>query len=263
MCQLTNILETTARADISSSLWKRSVNCVESPNISFLGISIDAKQRSREVSVHVEVIYDLKASTEVVGYLYLTIVDKHDRIIDGQHHLKIDPKWPCFRLSHIETIADYLMARIIANTHRRIPDEQEKTEWLTELAEETGWNTEQISEKIGMSPSWVQKYLPERLKEPTKVRAGRLGADAKAKSATRRVASQLSEVRRQPGFHLKKDADDTDRFLDGLEKLSSRLKPGDKLTTALMSWCRTRKVHWSAVVTEGLKLFFAAQGEKL
>jgi len=92
-------------------------------------------------------------------------------------------------------------------------------------------------------------------------RAGKLGAETK--SATRRVAPNYSEVIRTPGFHVRKDADDTDRFLDGLENLGFFLRPGDKLTSALTSWCRTRKVHWSAVVVEGLKLFFAAQGEQL
>lgn len=114
-----------------------------------------------------------------------------------------------------------------------------------------------------MSSVWVTKYLPERLKDLEKVRAGRLGAWTK--SATRRVAQKLSETRGSappPGFHVKKDADDTDRFLDGLENLYF-LRPGDELTKALENWCRTKKVHWSIVVTEALKLFFSTQGVKL
>ena len=119
--------------------------------------------------------------------------------------------------------------------------------------------------------------MPERLEEPVKVRAGRLGAETK--SATHRVAPELSEevretagarrapmklseARETPGFHRRKDYEDTDRFLDGLENLSFCLRAGDELTTQLVSWCRTRKVHWSAVVVEGPKLFFAAQGEQ-
>jgi len=208
---------------------------------------------SDQVSETVE--YDLQASLDAVGYLYPTIVDKHDRIIDGQHRLKVDPEWPCFRLSHIESMTEFLMARIIANMHRRQPSAEEKTGWLSELAEETGWPVEEIAERLGMSRSWVEKYLPSRYKNQEASALGRLGGEAKAKSATRRVATKLSETRPAPGFHIKKDADDTDRFLDGLENLCF-LKPGDELTTALVTYCRTKKIHWSIVVTEGLKLFF-------
>jgi len=39
--------------------------------------------------------------------------------------------------------------------------------------------------------------MPERLEEPVKVRAGRLGAEATMKSAERRSAPQLSEEVRE------------------------------------------------------------------
>lgn len=208
--------------------------------------------------------YDLKRSVDAVGYLYPTIVDKHDRIIDGQHRLKADPNWPCFRLSHIETMTDYLMARITANVHRRTPNAEEKTEWLSELAEETGWSAEKIAERLGMSYDWVVKYLPSKYKDSVKAETGRIGGKkSTGPSALRHQAEKLSEVRQEPppGFHIKKDADNTDRFLDGLENLYF-LKPGDELTTALVDYCRTKKIHWSIVVTEGLKLFFHTQGAK-
>ena len=38
--------------------------------------------------------YDLRRSSLAIGYLYPTIVDNHNRIIDGILRLKIDPKWP-------------------------------------------------------------------------------------------------------------------------------------------------------------------------
>jgi len=159
-------------------------------------------------------------------------------------------------------MTEFLLARIVANVHRRQVSAEEKTKWLAELQQETGWNTNEISEKLGMSPSWVKKYLPERLKNPEKVAAGKRGGEKK--SATRRVALQLSEVRPKPppGFHIVKDADNTDRFLTGLENLYF-LKPGDKLTAALVDCCTTRKIHWSILVIEGLKLFFSSQGMEL
>ena len=208
--------------------------------------------------------YDLKCSLDAVGYLYPTIVDKHNRIIDGQHRLKVDPNWPCFRLSHIETMTDYLMGRIIANMHRRQPAAEEKTEWLSELAEETGWSAEKIAERLGMSYDWVVKYLPSKYKDPIKAEKGRIGGKkSTGPSALHHQAEKLSEARREmaPGFHIKKNADDTDRFLDGLENLYF-LKPGDELTTTLVNYCKTKNIHWSIVVTEGLKLFFHTQDAK-
>ena len=225
---------------------------------------------SDEVSEIVE--YNLEASLDAVGYLYPTIVDKHDRIIDGEHRLKVDPKWPCFRLSHIESMTEYLMARIIANMHRRQPGAEEKTRLLSELAQETGWSPDEIAKRIGMSYRWVTKYLPVGYKDEEASDLGRRGgaaskkareARSKTASAARRAPTKLSEARQpQPGFHIKKDGEDTDRFLDGLENLYF-LKPGDKLTAALVDYCRTRKIHWSIVVTEGLKLFFHSQGAEL
>jgi len=211
-----------------------------------------------------KVDYNIRTSTKAVGYLYPTIVDKHDRIIDGQHRLKVDPDWPCYRLSHIETMTDFLMARIIANVHRRQVSPEEKTAWLSELAEETGWGPNELAEKLAVSYRWVMKYLPPEAKI-------RPGAGGPRKPPTpprvaRRATQKLSEARRPPepprGFLLNKDYQDTDRFLDGLENLSFCLRPGDQLTTQVMSWCRTKKVHWSTIVVEGLKLFFAAQGEE-
>jgi len=111
--------------------------------------------------------YDLKQSKKEIGVLYPAIADKYGRIIDGKHRLDVDPEWPTFLLSDIDTDEKFLVARIIANTHRRVVPAEEKTEWLAELAEKTGWTPKEMAERLGVSYSWVMKYLPDKHKTKT------------------------------------------------------------------------------------------------
>ena len=104
--------------------------------------------------------YSISDSLDAVGYLYPAIVDFHNRIIDGRIRLKQDPDWPTYRLSHIETLAEFLLARIIVNLHRRKLSDEEITGLLKELAEETGWTAQEIAGKLGVSCRWVLRYIP-------------------------------------------------------------------------------------------------------
>ena len=90
--------------------------------------------------------YDVAKSTEQVGALYPVIVDAENKIIDGFHRLSLDPNWPVFKLPHIQTKEQFLMARIIANIHRREVTAQEKSRWLSKLAAETGWTPKEIAD---------------------------------------------------------------------------------------------------------------------
>jgi ParB/RepB/Spo0J family partition protein len=87
------------------------------------------------------------------------------------------------------------IVQAIENLQRKDWTEEEKTRYLGWLAKKTGWNAQQISEKLKMSYTWVLKYLPIEFKAEEKVEAGRLGGEARAEvyresqdSATRRIA---------------------------------------------------------------------------
>jgi len=123
--------------------------------------------------------YDLKQSLKEIGVLYPALADKKGRIIDGLHRLAVDSKWPIFVLSDIDSDEKYLVARIVANTHRRVVPAEEKTKWLDELAEKTGWSPEEIARKVGMSENWVRKYLSDKYKIQVKVEAGRISGEAR------------------------------------------------------------------------------------
>ena len=136
--------------------------------------TIDRKpRRRRDHSEEDDSEYSIKASVKQVGYIYPTLVDSSDRIIDGRIRLKIDPDWPCFRLSHIDNLPKFLMARIISNVFRRQVTDEEVAELVGELAQETGWTPQEIADKLGQSPEWVLRHIPDEYKQSAKWRGVR------------------------------------------------------------------------------------------
>jgi hypothetical protein len=65
-------------------------------------------------------------------------------------------------LNHIDTPLKSVIARLAVNCHRRSVSAEEKIEWVSKIAELTGWKSPRIAEEIGMSESWVLKYLSAR-----------------------------------------------------------------------------------------------------
>lgn len=82
--------------------------------------------------------------------------------------------------------------QLTENLQRKDLSEEEKSRALGELAKRTGWNAQQIADKLKMSYTWVVKYLPTEYKDEEKAKAGALGGESKSAtlqhSATRRVA---------------------------------------------------------------------------
>lgn len=78
--------------------------------------------------------YDLKASEDSVGQLYPVLLSKDEEVIDGYHRLEADEDWRTETLEHIDTEEKLLVARCIANWHRRAVPWSEKTEWINGLA---------------------------------------------------------------------------------------------------------------------------------
>jgi ParB/RepB/Spo0J family partition protein len=86
--------------------------------------------------------------------------------------------------------------QLTENLQRKDLSEEEKARALGELAKRTGWNAQQIADKLKMSYTWVVKYLPTEFKDKEMSELGKLGAESRADSgkeqdlhvATRRVA---------------------------------------------------------------------------
>lgn len=132
----------------------------------------------------VELISFLKENKKLYGELFPILIDNEDKIIDGEHRKKAG--WENTRkLSEIDTRLKYLVARLSANTRRRIKP-TELRDLLTQIADElvrTGkapWREEEAAEPwesrgrpivvpfimklTGYSESTVRKYLPNRYK---------------------------------------------------------------------------------------------------
>lgn len=77
--------------------------------------------------------YDLKKS-EKIGQLYPVLVDAEGNVIDGFHRLEVDPNWRKEKLSEIDTEEKLLVARCVANWHRRQVSKEEKEKWIDGLA---------------------------------------------------------------------------------------------------------------------------------
>jgi transcriptional regulator with XRE-family HTH domain len=111
---------------------------------------------------------NLPASVAKLGRLNPILKDNQGIVFDGFHRQLIDPKWAdefSVRLENIKTPVDRILAKMAVNLVRRTVPREEKTQWLKELKQLTGWTPKQIAENSGMSERWVYKYLPSELKQ--------------------------------------------------------------------------------------------------
>jgi hypothetical protein len=79
--------------------------------------------------------YDHKKSTKIVGQLYPVLIDKAGNVIDGFHRLDSDSEWRKEKHPEIDSKEKLLIARCVANWHRREVPREEKAEWINGLAE--------------------------------------------------------------------------------------------------------------------------------
>ena len=121
--------------------------------------------------------YDLKKSQKI-GQLYPVLVDAKGNVIDGFHRLKADPNWRTKKLSKINTEEKLLVARCVANWHRRQISRDEKEEWINGLAriyQKQGLTTKgirgeneikaKIVERTGLTPRTIEMYLEPKFKQ--------------------------------------------------------------------------------------------------
>ena len=129
--------------------------------------------------------YDLKQSEGAIGQLYPILEAKDGDIIDGLHRERADKNWKRLRLEHIDTQEKKLVARLVANFHRRQVSREEKKEWINGLAriyikqglrvrrdistEKGGYRlneiTQKISEVTGLEITTVRDYISPTYKQ--------------------------------------------------------------------------------------------------
>lgn len=128
--------------------------------------------------------YDLKKS-EKIGQLYPVLEDAKGNVIDGLHRLEADPNWRRERLQEVDTEEKLLIARCVANWHRRQVPTEEKQEWINALAkiyekqglkvrrevktEKGGYRINEIVTKVaevtGLDESTVRDYISPAYKQ--------------------------------------------------------------------------------------------------
>jgi hypothetical protein len=128
--------------------------------------------------------YDLKKSENKIGQLYPILKSKDGQIIDGFHRQKADPNWKSLVVPEIDSEEKLLLARLIANFHRRQVSREEKEEWINGLAKiykDQGLRVsfikgdgiqneikQKIMEVTGLSESTVNRYLANEFKSEQK-----------------------------------------------------------------------------------------------
>jgi hypothetical protein len=107
--------------------------------------------------------YDLWASRRSVRELYPVLLDAHGNVIDGFHRLRVDPGWRTETLGHVRTPTQLVLARIIANTHRRSVSREEREEQVNEIArclsENEGVPGEEILSTIADLTTFTERYI--------------------------------------------------------------------------------------------------------
>ena len=121
--------------------------------------------------------YDLKKSTEKIGYLYPVILDAEGNPVDGFHRLAADPDWRTEINPSLDSPEKVVKAKLIANKFRRQVEAAEVKKWINELAdiaynehgiepgEISGW----VAEETGYEISSIRKYLDQKYKDPERV----------------------------------------------------------------------------------------------
>jgi len=161
------------------TFWNNAMH-YEIPKVTESGVTPnvvkDDKTPAPDLSIP-EKLYDLSKSVEKLGKLCPVLLDKNGHVIDGNHRMKLDPKWPTVTLSNIDTPVKRGLARIASNFCRRTVEPEELTREITMLIG-YGLKPKQISELTGIGERTVYKHMPEHLKDKTKVEAGRAGGSA-------------------------------------------------------------------------------------
>ncbi|MGA2666188.1 MAG: hypothetical protein ABSF83_14710 [Nitrososphaerales archaeon] len=130
--------------------------------------------------------FSLRDSLGIVGEIQPIIVDRNGNIVDGFHRKQVNEKWPVYRNEAIETPLQLAYARLASNTSRRRVPEEEIASLLSEIYEEHKKSDGEfpspqlVAGNLGRSQDWVLKHLSDRYKSPTKVKAGKTGAEVSA-----------------------------------------------------------------------------------
>lgn len=194
--------------------------------------------------------YSLKASTNLIGQLNPILLDKHGNIIDGFHRKGEDSSWRTEVNKEVDTPFKLALSRLIVNTNRRTVSREEKTQRLEEIYEEhnkeLGYypSAEYIAGKLGRSKKWVWEYLPERFKEPDKVKAGEASGKVRLLTAGEQKTDEAGGEAKSDAHRASESKSATTVVAETPEPV--RVDP-TKLSSAEIKWLAERGIRQSTV----------------
>jgi len=116
-------------------------------------------------------MYSLAETRRSVNELYPVLLDAHGNLIDGNSRLDAAPGWRTETRENIRTRSQLWLARIVANSCRRVVSREERAEQITELAksltEEGVPRTDMVSTVSRLttfSDRYVRELLPDTYK---------------------------------------------------------------------------------------------------
>lgn len=186
--------------------------------------------------------YDLKKSTENIGYLYPVILDVNGNIVDGNHRKEADPNWRTEINENLDTPEKVLKAKLIANKFRRKVSSDEVREWINDLAEIamvehgvqpgsiSGW----VAEQTGYAERTVLNYLDQKYKNLSKVEAAIKSRESAAiNAAPVGVESELVEELGEDRYYevekaIREEAKKDPIFIQEMKKEIEKLEPKKK-----------------------------------
>ena len=124
--------------------------------------------------------YDLKGSATGLGELAPILKDAKGNIIDGFHRKEADPNWTSVTVTSVDNPVKLELARLAVNFCRRRVPKMEMQERIAFLVGKAGLKPEEIAEKTGISKRTIYNYLPQELKNQTRVDIGRMGGESSA-----------------------------------------------------------------------------------
>jgi hypothetical protein len=116
--------------------------------------------------------YSLADSRKNINELYPVLVDAHGNIIDGNSRIDAFPRWRREVRKDIKSESQLWLARIVANSHRRLVSRNERAEQLEALSRSLIKNegvlkanlVKVLASLTTFSPSYIYRLLPEDLK---------------------------------------------------------------------------------------------------
>jgi len=170
--------------------------------------------------------YDIAETRRSVDELYPVLLDAHGNLIDGNSRLDAVPGWRTETRENIRTRSQLWLARIVANSCRRVVTREERATQLTELAkclaEEGVERGDMVSTVAGLttfSERYVRELLPEEYKREYKAPGkSELSSELENSAKSEELGEALEPTKSAPSSEFEDQAN-REEFAEALEAL--------------------------------------------